>query len=256
MEQQANPARIYDFLLGGKDNFSADRKAAKRLIAAKPDLLSNVRANRAFLARAVHYLAADAGISQFLDIGAGIPAMNNTHEIAQRALPSAAVVYADNDPEVLIHARALLTSTDAGTTGFVEADLHDPEGILALAGQSLDLAKPVAILLLGILYLIPDGDGPYEIVARLLSAAAPGSYLAISHPASDIHAEPAAKAARIYAKATGIPQTNRTRDQVGRFLDGTELIDPGVCPLNHWRPGPADDITTGISSWAAVGRKP
>jgi O-methyltransferase involved in polyketide biosynthesis len=252
----ANPARIYDALLGGKNNYAADVKAAKALVAAKPDLPGNVRANRAFLARAVRYLAGEAGIRQFLDIGAGLPTMDNTHEVAQRARPDARVVYADNDPEVLATGQAPLTSTAEGSADFIQADLRDPERILSLTAGILDLSQPVAILLLGILYLLPDSDDPRAIIASLTSAAPPGSYLAISHPASDIHAAEAARGARIYARRTGIPQTNRTREDVARLLGPLEPVEPGVVQLNHWRPQPGDDTEASISSWAAVAYKP
>jgi O-methyltransferase involved in polyketide biosynthesis len=251
----ANPAAIYDYLLGGKNNFPADRKAASRLIKAKPDLLGNVRANRAFLRRAVRFLAAGCGISQFLDIGTGLPTTGNTHEVAQQVNPSCRVVYVDNDPVVLASARALLTSTPEGATDYVEADLRDPGTILAGAGRTLDLARPVAVTLLGVLYQVPDPDDPYRAVRRLAAAAAPGSFVAISHPASDIHAGEAARAAALYEKATGIPQTNRSRQEVARFFDGLELIEPGVVPLNQWRPDPDTDTGTVISSWAGIGRK-
>jgi O-methyltransferase involved in polyketide biosynthesis len=254
--ESANPARVYDALLGGKDNYEADRRAAQELVGAKPDLPANVRANRQFLGRAVRCLATGERICQYLDIGTGLPTMDNTHEVAQRSRPDASVVYVDNDPLVLVHGRALLTSTPRGTVEFAEADLRDPAAIIGLATQTLDLARPVAVMLLGILYLIEDAAGPYEIVSRLMAATAPGSYLVVSHPASDVHAEEAALGAAAFQQATGIRQTNRSRAEVTRFFDGLDLLPPGVVQANRWRPGPGDDITRELSNWAGVARKP
>jgi trans-aconitate methyltransferase len=253
----ANPARVYDALLGGKDNYAADRAVAARLAAAKPALLANVRANRAFLGRVVRYLAGEAGIRQFLDIGTGLPGADNTHEVAQRAAPGARVVYVDNDPVVLAHARALLVSATPGTTAYLDADLRKPGTILAQAAGTLDLSQPVAVMLLGVLYMIPDSDQPYDIVARLMEALAPGSYLAISHPASDVDADAAAEAARRYDSMLPTSQTNRTRQQVTRFFDGLQLQEPGVVQLNGWRPGRGDaGPAVEISSWGGLARKP
>src|SRR5215468_6720626 len=171
----AHSARIYNYWLGGKDNYAADREAAEQAIAANPGIVRDVRANRAFLARAVHYLAAECGVRQFLDIGTGLPTASNTHEVAQAIAPDARIVYVDNDPIVLAHARALLTSTPQGATAYLDADLRDPATILHAAAQTLDFGKPIALLLLIILHLIPDIDEPYGIVTALLQALAPGS---------------------------------------------------------------------------------
>jgi O-methyltransferase involved in polyketide biosynthesis len=253
----ANPARVYDALLGGKDNYAADRAVAARLAAAKPALLANVRANRAFLGRVVRYLAGEAGIRQFLDIGTGLPALDNTHEVAQSSAPDTRVVYVDNDPVVMAHARALLVSSTPGATAYLHADLRNPGTILADATQTLDLSQPVAVMLLGVLYMVPDADQPYAIVARLMEAMAPGSYLAISHPASDVDADAAAEAARRYDSMLPTSQTNRTQSQVTRFFDGLQLQEPGVVQLNKWRPGPGDaDPGIEISSWGGLARKP
>jgi hypothetical protein len=252
-----NPARVYDALLGGKDNYAADRAVADRLAAAKPALRANVRANRAYLGRVVRYLAAEAGIRQFLDLGTGLPSLDNTHEVAQRSAPESRIVYVDNDPVVLAHARALLVSTTAeGAAAYLSADIRDPEPILEEAAKTLDFGQPVAIMLLGVLYMIPDSDRPYEKVAAYLNAMVPGSYLAISHPASDVDAEAAAEAARQYDNSLPTTQTNRNRAEVTRFFDGLELLEPGVVQLNKWRPDP-DDVGPGIeiSSWAGLGRK-
>jgi trans-aconitate methyltransferase len=251
-----NPARVYDALLGGKDNYAVDREVADRLAAAKPALLANVRANRKYLGRVTRYLAGEAGIRQFLDLGTGLPNQDNTHEVAQRVAPAARVVYVDNDPVVLTHARALLTSTPAGATNYLDEDIRDTDVILARAADTLDFREPVAVMLLGVLYMIPDEDKPYEIVTRLMDAVPPGSYLAISHPASDVDAEAAAAAARQYDQSLPTTQTNRTREQVTRFFDGLELLEPGVVQLNRWRPDPGDlDPGIEISSWAGLARK-
>jgi hypothetical protein len=251
-----NPARVYDALLGGKDNFAADRAVADKLAAAKPALRHNVRANRAYLGRVVRYLAREAGIRQFLDLGTGLPSLDNTHEVAQRAALESRIVYVDNDPIVIAHARAMLVSSREGATAYLRADIRDPEAILEQSAKTLDFERPVAVMLLGVLYTIPDADRPYDKVAAYLEAAAPGSYLAISHPASDIDAESAAKAARQYDTSLPTTQTNRTRAEVNRFFDGLELLEPGVVQLNKWRPDPGDaDPGVEISSWAGLGRK-
>jgi O-methyltransferase involved in polyketide biosynthesis len=251
-----NPARVYDALLGGKDNYAADRAVADKLAAAKPALRANVRANRAYLGRAVRHLAAEAGIRQFLDLGTGLPSLDNTHEVAQRVAPQSRIVYVDNDPIVLAHARALLVGSRQGATAFLHADIRDPDIILEQAARTIDFSKPVAVILLGVLYMIPDDDLPYANVAAYVDALAPGSYLAISHPASDIDAEAAAAAARQYDRSLPTTQTNRSRAQVTRFFDGLELLPPGVVQLNRWRPDPGDaDPGIEISSWAGIGRK-
>src|SRR6478672_1965322 len=185
----AHPARVYDYWLGGKDNFAADREAAERVLAVAPGLRFRVKANRAFLARAVRFLATDCGIRQFLDIGTGIPSANNTHEVAQAAAPDSRIVYVDNDPIVLAHARALLTSTPEGATAYIDADAQDTGAILRSAAQTLDFSRPVAVMALMILQYIPDSDHPHGIVRRLMEAMPSGSYLAISDTTRDIDTE-------------------------------------------------------------------
>jgi hypothetical protein len=251
-----NPARVYDALLGGKDNYAADRAVADKLATAKPALRPNVRANRAYLGRVVRYLAGEAGIRQFLDLGTGLPSLANTHEVAQGAARESRIVYVDNDPVVLAHARALLVSTPGGATAYLQADIRDPAVILEQAAETLDFSKPVAVMLLGVLYMIPDADLPYETVAAYTGALVPGSYLAISHPASDVDAEAAAQAAREYDNSLPTTQTNRTRAEVTTFFDGLELLPPGIVQLNKWRPDPDDeDPGIEISSWAGLGLK-
>jgi hypothetical protein len=251
----AHIARVYDYWLGGKDNFAADRKLAEQFKAADPAVIAGVRSNRAFLGRAVHFLAADAGIRQFLDIGTGIPASNNTHEVAQRAAPAARVVYVDNDPIVLLHARALLTSDPQGATAYVEADARDTGLILREAAATLDLTRPVALMMVGLLHCIPDSDGPHGLVAALVDALPVGSYLVISHPASDIHAEAMAEGATLMNRSMAGKITFRPRAEVLSFFDGLELVEPGLVSTTQWRPGPGAD-TRPLPGWAGVARKP
>jgi hypothetical protein len=254
----AHPARIYDYWLGGKDNFAADREAAEQAAAVRPGIKNDVKANRAFLHRAVRYLAADAGIRQFLDIGAGFPTVSNTHEVAQRVLPDSRVVYVDNDPMVLSHSRALLTSTQEGALSYLEADVRDTSAILAEAAARLDFTRPVALLMLMILQVIPDADDPGRIVAELLDPLPPGSYLAISHPASDIEPEMmAALAMRLNEHMRGTPVRFRTRAEVSSFFTGLDLVEPGLVQMNLWRPA-ADDPPSAydLPDYAAVAAKP
>ena len=250
-------ARVYDYWLGGKDNYAADRKAAERVIATFPDVTVSVRAQRAFLGRAVHYLAAEAGLRQFLDIGTGLPSANNTHEVAQRAAPQARVVYVDNDPIVLLHARALLTSSPEGATRYVEADLRDTGQILDEAAQVLDFGQPVAVMLLGVLHCIPDSGDPAAIVARLLAAVPPGSYLTIAHPASDVTVDQMARSMRGYNQQARDPLTARSHAEVSRFFDGLDLVEPGVVQLHRWRAGVGDlAADRELANYGGVGRKP
>jgi hypothetical protein len=250
----AHPARVYDYWLGGKDNFAADRQAGDEVLRAKPSIRQNVRANRAFLGRGVRFLAADAGVRQFLDIGTGIPSVGNTHEIAFDVDPDCRVVYVDNDLMVLRHAQALLTSA-TGTVAYLDMDARDTGKVLAAAADTLDFSKPVAIMLIAILHLIPDADDPWKLVADLMAATAPGSYLAITHPASDVATEQSARASRAYNENVTSPQTRRSRDEVARFFTGLDLVDPGLVQLSDWRPDPGD-VAAPTSGYAAVARKP
>ncbi|HEY2281760.1 MAG TPA: SAM-dependent methyltransferase [Streptosporangiaceae bacterium] len=250
----AHPARVYDYWLGGKDNFAADRAAAEQVLEAKPGIRDNVRANRRFLARAVQFLAAEAGITQFLDIGTGIPTANNTHEVAQSVRPEARVVYVDNDPIVLAHARALLTSV-AGPTTFIDADLRDVGAILSRAGQTLDFSRPVAVMLIAVLHLIPDEDDPWSIVASFMDAVPSGSYLVLSHPARDVETERSEQAVRRYNQHVAAAMRRRSRPEVARFFDGLELAEPGLVQMHQWRADPTD-LVAPSSGYAVVGRKP
>jgi len=250
----AHQARVYDYWLGGRDNYAADRATGDAVKDVYPGIVAAVRAQRAFLGRAVRFLAADAGIRQFLDIGTGIPASDNTHEVAQAVTPAARIVYVDKDPVVLAHAHALLTG---GLTDYVDADLHDTAGILDKAAATLDFAQPVAVMLLGILQVIPDDDNPWEIVGQLVNAVTPGSYLAIAHPASDVlGAGPGAEAQRRYNENAAEPVTLRTHEQVSRFFTGVDLVEPGVVPADQWRPPVAVRPRSDLAIYAGVGRKP
>jgi S-adenosyl methyltransferase len=251
----AHIARVYDYWLGGKDNYAADRAAAEQAIEAYPDMVSSVRANRAFLARVVRYLAGEAGIRQFLDIGTGIPTANNTHEVAQSVAPSCRVVYVDNDPIVLAHARALLTGHPAGVTDYIDADLRDTTTILAQAAKTLDFSQPVAVMLIALLHVIGDDDDPYQIVATLMDAVPPGSYLAISQVASDVEPEKMAETRKRLDQLMYQKGSYRTHAQVTRFFDGLDLVDPGVVLVPQWRPGSHIEASRRSVMWGGVGRK-
>ena len=250
-----HPARVYDYWLGGKDNFAADREAAEAGFAAWPGVLSSVRANRAFLRRMVGHLAVEAGIRQFLDIGSGLPTASNTHEVAQAAEPSCRVVYADNDPVVLLHARNLLASSPEGATDYLQADIREPGEILEGAARTLDFTRPVAVMMLGILHFLVAEDDPYGIVARFMAAVAPGSYLAISHLASDVNPDVMAEFTRSMHER-GVRDRLRSRAEVGRFFDGLELLEPGVVLVSKWRPDSDLEVRAGTSLWGGVARKP
>ena len=251
----AHSARVHDYWLGGKDNFAADRAAGDAVMAAYPGIVESVRANRAFLARAVRFLAAEAGITQFLDIGTGIPASNNTHEVAQAIVPDAHVTYVDYDPVVLLHARVLLTSTVPGTVDYIDADLREPDEILSEAAKTLDFSKPVAILLIAVMHLIVDDDDPYGIVADLKAAMAPGSYLALSQVAADIETKQVAEARRRYNSLARETQRHRTHEEVTRFFGGLELIEPGVVPVQRWRPASDLEARAKSTMWCGVARR-
>jgi hypothetical protein len=252
----AHSARVYDYWLGGKDNFAADRTAAEQVIEVRPAIRTDVRANRAFLGRAVRYLAGPAGIRQFLDIGTGLPSADNTHEVAQSAARDSRIVYVDNDPIVLAHARALLTSSPEGVTAYLDADLRDPDTILARAGLTLDLTRPVAIMLVAVLHHVPDSDDPYRIVARLRDAVPSGSHLVISHPASDVQTEKVAEVARRYNASVATGQTRRSADKVAAFFGDWDILEPGVTQTPQWRPDPPALVTGSVPMWAGVARKP
>ncbi len=250
-------ARVYDFWLGGKDNFAADRVVAEQVAAAYPDVRAAVRAQRAFLARAVHFLVAEAGIRQFLDIGTGLPSANNTHQVAQGAAPASRVVYVDNDPIVLSHARALLASAPEGATTYIDADLRDTGTILEQAAAILDFREPVAVMLLGILQGIPGPDEPAAIIARLMNAVAPGSYLALSQIAGDVAADEVGEGLQRYNERSPVPVVARTHAEVCRFFTGLDLVEPGVVQVHRWRGGTGDaGAGRDLAIYVGVGQKP
>jgi O-methyltransferase involved in polyketide biosynthesis len=255
----AHSARVYDYWLGGKDNFPADRELAELMIQAIPNMRAMAAANRAFLSRAVRHLVGEAGVRQFLDLGTGIPTSPNVHEVAQATAPDTRVVYVDNDPIVLAHARAQLTSQDAGETAFIMADLRQPKSILdhPTLTETLDLGQPVAVLAVGVLMYFRDSDSPspLEMVATVLEPMPSGSYLAVTHPTPDFNPEETAKAAAA-AEAAGITLVPRSKAEVERFFTGLELVDPGLTPMLAWRPDEPPADPGSAYYWAGVARKP
>ena len=252
----AHQARVYDYWLGGKSNYAADRAAAEATAKVWPDVAVTARANRAFLGRVIRYLAADAGIRQFLDLGTGIPTTGNTHEVAQGIAPESRVVYVDYDPIVLAHARALLDSSEAGATEYIDADLRDTGKILSQAAELLDFTKPMAVTMLTILHAIPDADDPHAIVAKIVDALPPGSYLAVSHGASDLLDRETNESFKdIVDQMVQQQLTLRSREQVARFFEGLELVEPGLVPVREWRPEPGADTVGNTAIWGAVGIK-
>jgi hypothetical protein len=248
-------ARVYDYWLGGKDNFAADRVMGERTLQAYPNLVYSVRANRAFLARAVRFLAGQ-GVRQFLDIGTGIPTANNTHEVAQRIAPDSRIVYVDNDPVVLSHAKALLKSTPAGACAYLDADLRDPDAILVEAAQTLDFTKPVAVMLIAVMHFVGDDAQASAIMRRLTAACVPGSYVTLSHAASDIDAAQMAEMVRRLNESTAEKTTLRDRAGVTRLFDGLELVEPGVIRAAEWRPDTDLEAASPAALWGGVARRP
>jgi hypothetical protein len=248
-------ARIWNYWLGGKDNFPVDRQVGDQVLEAFPAIVENARASRAFLARAVRFLAGEAGIRQFLDIGTGLPTANNTHQVAQAVAPECRIVYVDNDPIVLTHARALLTSTPEGATDYIDADLRDPDTILQQAARTLDFTQPIAIMLMGILGHIAEDEQAQSIVKRLLGGVPAGSYLTMND-GTDTSQE-VVEAARIWNESANPTYHLRSPDRIARFFDGLELVEPGVVSPPRWRPEPsASGLPAEIDSACGVGRKP
>jgi SAM-dependent methyltransferase len=225
------------------------------VISSYPTILASVRAQREFLGRAVNYLVGEVGIRQFLDVGTGLPTASNTHEVAQQVAPESRIVYVDNDPIVLAHARALLASDSHGATAYLEADLRDTSEILAAAANTLDFSQPIAVMLIGVLHCIPDSDDPAGLVRRLLDAVPPGSYLVIAHPASDIHATQIGTAANRLNQVMADPVTMRSHAEVARFFDGLDLVEPGLVQLHRWRAVAADPGIE-LANYGGVARKP
>ena len=253
----AHSARFWNYLLGGRDNYAVDREAADQILRLIPSLRDTVRAERRFLIRAVQYLAGEARIRQFLDIGTGLPTAGNTHEVAQVVAPESRIVYVDNDPLIMAHARALLTSTPEGATDYVHADIREPDIILAEAARTLDFAQPVGLMLLGILNFIPDTDQAHAIVDQLLDALCPGSYLVISHPTAEIDGAAMSEAMRFWNESGAAPIVARSRQQLIHFFGGLELLAPGVVSCSRWRPDPSEiGVPAEVFHFSGVGRKP
>ncbi|MEU7799994.1 SAM-dependent methyltransferase [Micromonospora arborensis] len=246
-------ARIWNYWLGGKDNFEVDRLAGEQVRELFPAMIETARESRAFLSRAVRFLAGEAGIRQFLDVGTGLPTADNTHQVAQRVNPQSRVVYVDNDPMVLAHARALLVGSPEGLTRYVHADLREPQAVLRQAGDHLDLGQPVAVLLFGVLGHVGDDDEAVGIIRALLDAVPSGSYLALSDGTDT--SEAVVESHRQYNESGALPYHLRSPERIARFFDGLELVEPGLVPFTHWRPeqdGPPADL----DGYCAVARKP
>jgi hypothetical protein len=254
---QAHPARIYNHWLGGKDNFKVDRDAGDALAEALPTIPLAARANRGFMVRVARYLAVDFGIRQFLDIGTGLPTKPNLHEVVQDIAPAARVVYCDNDPLVLVHARALLTSTPEGSTAYLDADLHEPESIVEQARKTLDFAQPVAVTLIAILQLFPDDAEVQQILDQLMAPLPAGSALALSVITGDSDAE-RAEAAQAAAHKHGLNITLRTKAQAEVLFTGLELVEPGVVLVHRWHPSPTDPPLADhdVHVWGGMAVKP
>jgi S-adenosyl methyltransferase len=256
----AHSARRYNYWLDGKDNFTADRVSGDAIAAAFPSIRLAVRENRAFLKRTIEYLAREVGIRQFLDIGTGLPTADNTHEVAQAVASDARIVYVDNDPIVLTHARALLTSSPDGATAYLDADIRDPERILndPLLPRTLDLSQPVGLVLLAILHFIDDSEDPHAIVTRLVEAMPSGSYLVMSHATYDPMPPAIVTQLKAVIARTGEKGGPRDRDQFARFFTGLELVEPGIVPIGDWRPEPgtATPDPADVGVYGAVARIP
>jgi S-adenosyl methyltransferase len=251
-------ARIWNYWLGGKDYFPVDRAAGDQYIEVFPGIVEIARASRGFLTRAVRYLAAQAQVRQFLDIGTGLPTADNTHQVAQRLAPESRIVYVDNDPLVLVHARALLTSTPEGATDYVDADLGDPDKILEAAARTLDFDKPIALMLMGILGHVADYDEARSIVRRLLASLPSGSYFALND-GTNVISKAFEEAQEGYNRSGAVPYHLRSREQIAGFFDGLELIEPGVVSCPRWRPdpaGPSGGLPAEVDAFGGVGRKP
>jgi hypothetical protein len=250
-----HPARVYDYWLGGKDNYEADRRAAEEAIQIFPKTVQSARSCRAFLSRAVRYLTAEAGIRQFLDLGSGLPSVQNVHEVAQSIAPESRVVYVDNDPVVMLHAKALLASSAEGATGYIQADIRSPDLILAKAADTLDFDQPVAVMLLAVLHLITDAQDPAAIIRTVMDAVPRGSYLVIGHHTADLYPELIEFAKRMSELNPDFPATLRGRQQVTDLFDGLDLVAPGVVQISKWRPDSDLNTHTAAALWGGVARK-
>lgn len=253
----SHSARVWDYWLGGKDNYPVDREVGDRIAEMLPEIVTHARADRMFLGRVVRFLAGEAGIRQFLDIGAGLPTVDNTHEVAQRVAPDCRVVYVDNDPLVLVHAKSLMTSTAQGAAEYVHADLRDPVDVLAGVARMLDLTRPVAITILGVLWHILDDDEAKAIIGRLMGAVPSGSYLAIVHPTVEVTGDKMAAAIAYWNEHGTPPGRHRSPEQIAWLVDGLDLVEPGVVSTTRWRPEAAVfGEPEPVDQFSAVARKP
>ncbi len=255
----SHSARVWNYWLGGNDNYRVDHEAGDQFASVLPSIVELARASRAFLVRAVRYLAGEAGIRQFLDVGTGLPTANNTHEVAQATAPECRIVYVDNDPLVLVHARALLTSTPEGVTDYVDADLRDPGTVLREAARTLDFTLPIALMVMGTIEHVMDLDEAYSIVNRLLDPMPSGSQLALYDPTTDgVHGEAMFEACRLWNESGGTPPVAvRSSQEIAHFFDRVELLDPGVVPVSFWRPDSSHVGTPiEVNTFGGVGRKP
>jgi hypothetical protein len=254
----AHNARVWDYWLGGKDNFAVDRQMGDQVRKMVPVIGEIAHADRQFLIRAVRFLAGEAGIRQFLDIGTGLPTANNTHQVAQSVAPESRIVYVDNDPMVLVHARALLTGSSDGATDYVDADVHDPDAILAHASQTLDFTQPVAVMMLGVLNFVLDTDEAQAIVHRLMDAVPAGSYLALTHPTLDLGGDQVPTAMAFWNEHATPPIRARSGEEIARFLERLEVLEPGLVSCSLWRPEPSETgaAPAQVPQYGAVGRKP
>ncbi|MFF4905346.1 SAM-dependent methyltransferase [Streptomyces sp. NPDC001260] len=253
---QPHSARVWNFLLGGKDNYAADRQAGEAILRMFPDIAMLARLQRRFLVRAVSHLTAEAGVRQFLDVGTGLPTADNTHEVAQRIAPDSRIVYVDNDPLVLVHAQALLTSAPEGACDYLEADVRDPERILQEAARTLDFDRPIALTMLGILGQLPDSDDPHALVRRYLDALPSGSYLALADGTDTDEA--LNRAIAVYnANSTGSYHL-RPPERIAAYFDGLDVVEPGIVPISEWHPEPVDvgEPPSGVDTVCGIGRKP
>jgi hypothetical protein len=248
-------ARIWNYWLGGTENFAADREVAELYIEKFPAIVSLAKEARRFLIRVVRHLAAEAGVRQFLDIGTGLPTMENTHEVAQRIAPDSRIAYVDNDPLVLAHARALLTNTtDEGVTAYIEADVHDPDRIVADARNILNFTKPIAVMFMGILGHVADYDEMRSIVSRVMAAVPAGSYLVLQDGTNT--SETFNDAQQGYDDTGAVPYVLRSPEQIGRCFEGLEMLEPGLVSITQWRPDPADAEVEPVDAYGGVARKP
>jgi O-methyltransferase involved in polyketide biosynthesis len=250
-------ARIWNYWLGGKDNYEVDRMAGDQFLRMFPDIAVIARATRAFMGRAIRYLAAEEGVRQFLDVGTGLPTFESTHEIAQQVAPESRIVYVDNDPVVLLHAETLLVSAPEGATDYIDADMREPQRVIQAAAKTLDFSRPVAILFMGVLGHVTDDDEAVSLVRRLLDAVPSGSYLVLSDGTNVVHGDQGEAAQEEYNESGAEPYALRSPEQIARFFDGLQLVEPGLVSVTRWRPDPnAFGLPPEVDALGGVGRKP